>query len=279
MTTKNTSSKKTTTTKATATVTKPVATPEKSLATPKKETPEVATMSTDVFSKEMLTELDKRTKAIKNSICKIDSSFETIAFNLYWINSKEAYKAKGADSIAKYAADMFGYEKTTCYALIAVVARFAKRDDKGNILEQFDERYKGYGSSKLSLMVGLTDEQIQTALKPEMSVREIRKYINSLKEKPLSALPDGDAGTEDGDAGTDNGSNKKDIPIGTEPLCVFNSIEDYNAKLDRFDDIIKTLFKWYGADDGANRDVRIRVIIEHGGLSPLGGKGQFYIED
>lgn len=250
MTTKNTSTKKATTTKTKATGKKPV-------ATPKKEVPEKVTMSTDVFSKEMLTELNKRTKAIKDSIGKIDTSFESIAFNLHWIYSKEAYKAKGADSIAKYAADVFGYEKTTCYALIAVVDRFAKRDEKGNFLEQFDERYKGYSSSKLSLMVGLTDEQIEKALKPEMSVRDIKKYIASLKEKPLPALPDGNGETEKNVVDTEM------VEIYTQRLFTVNGFDDYNKQLDNIDETIHKLYK-------AMPDVVIRIEIDR--KKPLEGK-------
>lgn len=165
--------------------------------------PEAVEMSTDVFSKEMLTELNKRTKAIKNCQGKIDSSFETIAFNLYWINSKEAYKAEGCDSIVKYADEYFGYAKTTCYSLINVVDRFAKRDEAGHYLEELDERVKGYSVSKLSLMVGLTDEQI-SRLTPDMSVRDIKKFVKSLEGKAMPELPDGNGEEEEETTEPDN---------------------------------------------------------------------------
>lgn len=260
MTDKNTAATNTTT-KAAATGTKPV-------ATPKKEEPKTL----DVYGKEMVEELDKRTKAIKSSIGKIDKSFENIAFNLYWIHSKEAFKAKGADSIVKYAADAFGYEKTTCYSLIAIVERFAKRDEKGNFLEEFDPKYKGYSSSKLSLMVGLTDEQI-SGLKPEMSVRDIKKYVASLKEKPLSALPDGT-----GEEETENVTVLEPLDISEVPdkfddsalfntytrdLFTVNGFDDYNKQLDKIDETIHKLYK-------DMPDVTIRIVIDR--AKPFEGK-------
>lgn len=52
--------------------------------------------SKDVYSKEMVTELTKRTKTIKDSIGKIDTSFEKIAFALYWIFPIKPTKRKVA---------------------------------------------------------------------------------------------------------------------------------------------------------------------------------------
>lgn len=264
MTTKNTATNTTTTTKAKAIGTKPVATPKKDkpVATPIKEEPEKVTMSTDVFSKEILTELNKRTKSIKDSINKIDSSFEAIAFNLYWIHAKEAYKAKGADSIAKYASDMFGYEKTTCYSLISIVDRFAKRDENGNYLEEFDPRYKGYSSSKLSLMVGLTDEQIE-GLKPEMSVRDIKKYVASLKPKALPPLSDGNGDEDNGGDDNDNVVDSTAIEIHRQHLFTVNGFDDYNKKLDKIDETIHKLYK-------EMPDLIIRIEIERN--QPFTGK-------
>lgn len=237
---------KTTTAKA---VNSPKATAKKAVASSKKEIndtpmnpPETVEMSTDVFSKEMLTELNKRTKAIKNCQGKIDSSFETIAFNLYWINSKEAYKAEGCDSIIKYADEYFGYAKTTCYSLINVVDRFAKRDESGHYLEELDERVKGYSVSKLSLMVGLTDEQI-SRLTPDMSVRDIKKFVKSLEGKAMPELPDGNGEEEEETTESDNNiveSTAKEI--NRQVLISCKGMEDYENKQDKvFEFIVRAL--------------------------------------
>lgn len=230
-------------------VNSPKATAKTAVATSKKESnntpmnsPETVDTTTDVFSKEMLIELNKRTKAIKNCQGKIDSSFETIAFNLYWINSKEAYKAEGCDSIIKYADEYFGYAKTTCYSLISVVDRFAKRDESGHYLEELDERVKGYSVSKLSLMVGLTDEQI-SRLTPDMSVRDIKKFVKSLEGKAMPELPDGNGEEEEETAETDNNivdSTAKEI--NRQILISCKGMEDYENKQDKvFEFIVRAL--------------------------------------
>lgn len=205
----------------------------------------ITDMSTDAFSKEVLTEFKKRSKAIKDSIGKIDASLEKIAFNLHWINAKQAYKADGFDTIVKYAQDAFGYQKTTCYSLISVVDRFAKRDEKGVMLEEFDDRVKGFSTSKLSLMVNLTDTEID-ALKPGMSVKEIRDYIKSLSAKPLPALPE-DNSEEEGPEDSDTpGSDSADADIvdvesrdvTRQVLISCKGREDYDAKVDKIGDFI-----------------------------------------
>lgn len=149
----------------------------------------------DVYSKEMVTELTKRTKTIKDSIGKIDTSFEKIAFALYWISSNKAYRAKGCDNIVTFAKNEFGYEKTTCYSLLSVVESFAKRED-GKIIECFRDDVKGYSVSKLSLMVGLSEEDIKN-LSPTMTVKDIKKYVKSLNGKALPELSEGNADAED----------------------------------------------------------------------------------
>lgn len=149
----------------------------------------------DVYSKEMVTELNKRTKTIKDSIGKIDISFEKIAFALYWIYDNDAYKAKGCDNIIAFAKKKFGYQKSTCYSLMNVVEAFAERDEAGKIVEKFREEVKGFSVSKLSLMVGLSSEEIKE-LSPSMTVNEIKKYVKSLEGKELPELSEGNGNAE-----------------------------------------------------------------------------------
>lgn len=147
------------------------------------------TFLADAFSREVLTEFKKRTKAIKDLIGKIDANLGKIAFNLHWINAKQAYRSEGYDTIVEYARDVFGYQKSTCYSFLSIVDRFARRDDDGVMLEEFDDRVKGFSTSKLSLMVNLTDAEV-SALDPGMSVSDIRAHIRSLTTGAVSPSPD-----------------------------------------------------------------------------------------
>lgn len=206
----------------------------------KKEETAVA-MSTDAFSKEILTEFQKRSKAIKSAIGKIDTSFESIAFNLHWINVKQAYKAEGFPTIIEYAAETFGYQKTTCYSLISVVDRFAKRNEKGEMVEAFEERVKGFSVSKLSLMVNLTDSEIDS-LKPTMSVRDIKKFVKGLEGKALPALSEGDGEPEEDEPAEENIVDSTATVV-SNVLIKCKGKTDYDKKIDKIDEYILRIFK------------------------------------
>lgn len=198
--------------------------------------------STDVYSKEMVTELNKRTKTIKDSIGKIDTSFEKIAFALYWIYDSGAYKAKGCDNIMTFAKKEFGYEKTTCYSLINVVEAFAERNEYRQIVEKFREEVKGFSVSKLSLMVGMSWEEIK-GLSPTMTVKKIKKYVKSLEGKELPELSEGNADAEAEEADGKQIS-AEDIVDGEAVELVHNTLikckglKDYEGKIDKIDELV-----------------------------------------
>ena len=206
-------------------------------------------MSTDAFSREILTEYYKRTKAIKSSIGKIDSSFESIAFNLHWINAKQAFKSEGFASIVEYAVYHFGYQKSTCYSLIAVVDRFAKRDAKGTLTESLDDRIKGFSVSKLSLMVNLTDAEIAT-LKPSMSVSEIKKFVKGLQGKALPELSEGDGENEDTEdvQEQDTGGTEDENIVDGKGTVVYDVLisckgkDDFDKKAERINEYVQRVF-------------------------------------
>ena len=219
---------------------------KKKEAVPGRKEDAAVVMSTDAFSKEILTEYQRRTKAIKSSISMIDSSFESIAFNLHWINTKQAFKAEGYPTIVEYAAEHFGYQKSTCYSLIAVVDRFAKRDEKGALTESLDDRVKGYSVSKLSLMVNLMESEI-ASLKPTMSVREIKKFVKGLEGKALPELSEGDGEILEGeeeDSGTED-SNVIDVEstVISDVLIKCKGKEDFDAKAGKISEYVARVFK------------------------------------
>lgn len=193
------------------------------------------------FNKETLDEFAKREKSIKNNESKIDKAFEKIAFDIYWINAKKAYVAGGYDTIVKYTDSKFGYGKTTCYSLISIVDRFAKRDENGVYLEEFDPIVKGYSVSKLSLMTVLTNEQITAKLKPSMSVRDIKAAVKVINESALTDQSE-DTGTKP-DSGEDTGKDTagttgKSVIDSTAHEVITNTIisykgaEDYKKNVD-----------------------------------------------
>lgn len=208
------------------------------------------------FSKKTKAEFEEHHDRIGESVLNIDKSAIRVAFDLHWINAKQAYRIKNFPTIVDYANFYFGYEKTSCYSLIAVVDRFAKRDEDGNILEEIDDAYSAYSSSKLALMVNLTDDQINASLKPAMSVRDIKKIVKSIEN---SSLPDnskdsGDKKEDAGDetkppeqSGTDTGNetyvDSKEIVRNT--LFTFKGAKDYGKKFnaDKVNDQVSSILK------------------------------------
>ena len=207
-----------------------------------KESTAVA-LSTDAFNKEILTEFHKRTKEIKLSIDAINFDMEKIAFNLHWINAKQAFKSDGYATIIEYAAEHFGYQKSTCYSLISIVDRFAIRDNKGAIIEAFESRVKGFSVSKLSLMVNLTDAEVDS-LKPTMSVREIKKFVKGLEGKPLPELSEGDGEAPEEEDETPEDSGVVDVEsVVSNTIIKCEGKEDYEKKVDSIDEYILRVFK------------------------------------
>lgn len=127
----------------------------------------------DIFSKEVITELNKRVKTIRTEMGKVENSFSKIAFNLYWIYNTQTFQSVGYDDIYTFAKDEFGIARGTTNNFLNVVKRFGKR--VGNdILPEISDEYKDYKSSQLIAMLGM-DEQGLGKVTKEMSVREIKK--------------------------------------------------------------------------------------------------------
>lgn len=143
--------------------------------------------SHDVYSPEMLKELDNRSKNIRFAITRMDVDIEKASVNLYWIYSTKAYKAMGHESIIDYALAEFDISKSTTYNYITLAERFGHRDENYNLLfDGFDEKYKSYSSSKLNLLAPFTDEEIEGLdISPKMSVRNIKEKLkdSSLHKK------------------------------------------------------------------------------------------------
>ena len=155
----------------------------------------------DIYSGEMLKELEKRVKAVKTALAGIDKNFEKAAFNLYWIYANKMYKSMGHESIIDYAEKAFDFGKTTTYSFISVVERFAAHLEDGSVADCIDKKYKGLSISKLSLLVKLNYDEISNlGILPTTSVREIKRlvkeYENSLLQKESSCIEEKDTAAE-----------------------------------------------------------------------------------
>lgn len=121
--------------------------------------------------------LDTMTTIIKSELENITDGFISVGYHLKKTRDDELYKQKGYQSIFEYARDTFGISRFTA-------TRFMEINDKysiGGNSPQIDDRWKGYGSSKLTEMLGLPEE-VKDAIPVEATVREIREARAIVKE-------------------------------------------------------------------------------------------------
>lgn len=121
--------------------------------------------------------LDTMTNIIKSELENITDGFISVGYHLKMTRDDQLYTQKGYASLYEYAKDTFGISRFTA-------TRFMEINDKysmGGNSPQIDDRWRGYGSSKLTEMLGLPEE-IQEVIPAEATVREIRDAKAIVKE-------------------------------------------------------------------------------------------------
>lgn len=191
----------------------------------------------DTYSKDMLVEVSKRSKVIKAELKKVESSFSKIAFNLHWMHENEGFKPLGYKNIYDFANIEFGIARGTCNNFINVVERFGKRVN-GEITEEIDDMYKNFKSSQLILMLGLSDDAIESALSPDMSVREMKKTVKELSSDDTAG--EDSSTVEPSTQGTIDVESKE---VNRQVLITVSTIEDYDSQEDKIYDMIRRALK------------------------------------
>ena len=103
--------------------------------------------------------------------CLRDAARNVIATGHYLkvIRDKELYREAGYENIWDYAADRFGFSKSTA-------SRYMTRNDKfsvGGNSPVLAEKFREYSKAQLQEMLSLDAEQM-SAVTPDMTVREIK---------------------------------------------------------------------------------------------------------
>lgn len=188
-------------------------------------------------------EFAKRETDIAKSIGNIEKSFLTIAFNLHWIRENQCYKLTGHKNVYEYAEEKYGFKKTTCHNMIAIIENFAMRSEHdGRIIEKIDECYKNFKMSQLVAMIGISEENRKgiTADTPVRKIDEIRKAQ--------------DKGADAEEKEVDTSAKPKPALVNT--LITLETYHDYQTKLEAIDDLIMRAFK------SSRHPVKIKVIME-----------------
>ena len=188
-------------------------------------------------------EVSARGKAIRQELRKVDSAFESIAFNLYWFYDKKAFEAVGYKNIYDMASKEFGIARGTTNNFINVVDRFAERDENGMVVEKISENFRDFKSSQLIAMLGKTNEELED-ISPEMSVRDIKKALKGSSDSGDSSEESGSSSSATEEAGADSdGDIIEAKEINRQVLVSFRSMKEYNAYLDSMNDYIANALK------------------------------------
>lgn len=228
---KNTNTE-TKTTKATTNTSpnKKESTAQKAVATP----PTVPMNPPSVFDdKAFCNDIKKRCDNIVRELTKTSESFIRIGVELAYIRDKEGFKVMGAKDIYDLAKTKFGIARGTASDFIGVAESFCKRDDSGNLIPELQDSYKGFSSSKLMVMQGMTNETL-LEVKPDMTVREIKKLKKGEESEPDTAE------TDTAETGEESEIKIKEIPTPQRNVMItVSSIEEYDAKEDEIYNMIR----------------------------------------
>lgn len=143
---------------------------------------------------------------------KMQQSMYGVAHNLGRVKSEELFVDDGYESVADYAEKVFGFKKTAAYALAKIGERFGADNGKGSVFARED---RDFSVGQLQEVLPLADEVITEAvnngeLSPDMTVREIREWVKSMKALSNSEN-ETDTDTEDEtDTGTETDTDYED---------------------------------------------------------------------
>lgn len=121
--------------------------------------------------------LDEMTIIIKALLNDIAESFISVGFYLKKTEQDELYKQAGYRNIWEYAKDTFGIGRSTASRFMDINTKYSI----GGFSPQIDDKWRGYGSSKLTEMLGLPEE-IQEAIPTEATVKDIREAKGIIRE-------------------------------------------------------------------------------------------------
>lgn len=123
--------------------------------------------------------LDLKRK-IADKLNNMANDYITIGYYLKRIRDTEAYKQDGYASLAEFAQKEYGFSEAATSRAIAVNTKFSVDGNTPLLLDD----YKGFGSSKLSEMLTLSDDDIKLIKETTTvaTIRDIKKFNKESEE-------------------------------------------------------------------------------------------------
>lgn len=131
----------------------------------------------DYEVKTVIDNIDDMTDIIKNQLNDIAEGFVSVGYYLRKTDETMLYKQKGYKTIYEYARDTFGIGRSTASRFMEINQKYSK----DGYSPEIDLKWSGYGSSKLTEMLGLP-EDVQEAIPVDATVRDIREAKGIIRE-------------------------------------------------------------------------------------------------
>lgn len=131
----------------------------------------------DYEVKTVIDNIDDMTDIIKNQLNDIAEGFVSVGYYLRKTDETMLYKQKGYKTIYEYAKDTFGIGRSTAGRFMEINQKYSK----DGYSPEIDLKWSGYGSSKLTEMLGLP-EDVQEAIPVDATVRDIREAKGIIRE-------------------------------------------------------------------------------------------------
>lgn len=184
--------------------------------------------------------LKQQSAVIKRELLKGQQAFVKVGHALNTIActySEKYFKDLGYKNIYHYAEINFGIAKGTCSEFMRIAEQFCKYVD-GKPLPELDEKYEKFSSSKLAIMITLSDEELKQCA-PGMTVREIKKLKKSSRNKEIKNSEKSSVceQTEKENIIEDDNFEISNVVIS------FRTLEEYNANIDKLDELITRCLK------------------------------------
>lgn len=131
----------------------------------------------DYEVKTVIDNIDDMTDIIKNQLNDIAEGFVSVGYYLRKTDETMLYKQKGYKTIYEYAKDTFGIGRSSASRFMEINQKYSK----DGYSPEIDLKWSGYGSSKLTEMLGLP-EDVQEAIPVDATVRDIREAKGIIRE-------------------------------------------------------------------------------------------------
>lgn len=148
-----------------------------------------------------------------------NGAMQDIAIELYNIKSKELYKVNGIEHFSDFAENVLKISKSKASRMCAVAKRFLICTEAEE--DATREKYNKFNFTQLSEML-TADDEILEFIRPEMTSKEIRDYINNAKRIGMNDQnntdPDQNSTDPEQNVPTWNDNTDEHIPVDNDTV-------------------------------------------------------------